>query len=593
MSKKDASQKLFTVQFLAEDGTSKTTKVPAKKGKSLKDVIEPILLNYDLSFETHAIFLESSGTPLPLTNDTFPYGGHTLHIKAINDITIDKRIVTMMRSDSKKGQIDARKRFSDLLLHYETHGFDGLDKTDSATPQLETEDEFYLESSWKDIITETEDIVDKQRVQQEAIWELFSSEINYLRDLKIIIQVFRKCFVKIKEDGYFAEVDERLVFANIDEIYDVNCTFWRLLNEVVINLRKTKKPINPKELVKAFNMFEDLFQPYITFCNADTSNMKLPNYDDNTNDMLNKFITWCDNHEQCKRIKLQGFLIKPLQRVTKYSLLLRAILSKTEDEEERKILSEIMSRVETFVSKINKAVHMRQEQEKLLSTLSKFELYKPCEGFNDEAEKIMSEYCSLDLKTNIPEVDDLSPRFILKEGPMKLLEKQGKKDVHAFLFSDVIIIAKLKRNIDKFRIIRQPFRLNKVIIRPLKDAGSHLFIYLNEYGVLANSFVLQINPTEQAQWLNMIEKTKAAYEIQREENLIREDLYDEDLPLSNMSKNKNRKRQRSIQATQNLLGKQPVNFEAPIEWTNTRIIICVTLFAIFNIVVTKVFGISR
>lgn len=75
--------------------------------------------------------------------------------------------------------------------------------------------------------------------------------------------------------------------------------------------------------------------------------------------------------------------------------------------------------------------------------------------------------------------------------------------------------------------------------------------------------------------------------------MIREDLFDEDLPQSNMSKNKNRKRQRSIQATQNLLGKQRVNFEAPIEWTNTRIIICVTLFAIFNIVITKLFGFSR
>ena len=38
-------------------------------------------MNHNLPFDKHAVFLESSKTPLPLTNDTFVYGGMTLHIK--------------------------------------------------------------------------------------------------------------------------------------------------------------------------------------------------------------------------------------------------------------------------------------------------------------------------------------------------------------------------------------------------------------------------------------------------------------------------------------------------------------------------------
>lgn len=57
-------------------------------------------------------------------------------------------------------------------------------------------------------------------------------------------------------------------------------------------------------------------------------------------------------------------------------------------------------------------------------------------------------------------------------------------------------------------MIRQPFRLDKTIIRVLKDAGSFLVVYLNEYDVMSNAFVLQINPTEQAQWLTAFEKAK-------------------------------------------------------------------------------------
>lgn len=73
------------------------------------------------------------------------------------------------------------------------------------------------------------------------------------------------------------------------------------------------------------------------------------------------------------------------------------------------------------------------------------------------------------------------------------------------------MITKLKRNIDKYRIVRPLFRLNKVIIRPLRDAGANLFVYLNEYGVASCSFVLQINPNEQAKWIAAIEKAKVSY----------------------------------------------------------------------------------
>lgn len=47
-----------------------------------------------------------------------------------------------------------------------------------------------------------------------------------------------------------------------------------------------------------------------------------------------------------------------------------------------------MARVETFVSKINSAVHMRQEHEKLISVLAKFDTYSPVDAVNDEVEKV-------------------------------------------------------------------------------------------------------------------------------------------------------------------------------------------------------------
>jgi hypothetical protein len=77
-----------------------------------------------------------------------------------------------------------------------------------------------------------------------------------------------------------------------------------------------------------------------------------------------------------------------------------------------------------------------------------------------------------------------------------------------FLFTDVLLITKAKKNGEKFRIIRPPYRLNKVVIQASKDFGSFVFLYLNEFGVLVTAFTLQVASNELAKWMQAIEKAK-------------------------------------------------------------------------------------
>ena len=52
---------------------------------------------------------------------------------------------------------------------------------------------------------------------------------------------------------------------------------------------------------------------------------------------------WAEAQKQCNRLKLQDLIISPMQRLTKYKLLLKAILKKTENEETRKDLVQMVS----------------------------------------------------------------------------------------------------------------------------------------------------------------------------------------------------------------------------------------------------------
>lgn len=50
------------------------------------------------------------------------------------------------------------------------------------------------------------------------------------------------------------------------------------------------------------------------------------------------FFQWCENHKLCNRLKLTDLLVKPMQRLTKYPLLIKAILKKTQDQNDKAVV---------------------------------------------------------------------------------------------------------------------------------------------------------------------------------------------------------------------------------------------------------------
>ncbi|XP_065656023.1 pleckstrin homology domain-containing family G member 5 isoform X5 [Hydra vulgaris] len=522
-----SSKEYFTLQFYNDlDSKVDAEKVPVCKGKSLKESAEICLSKRNLSFSTHSVFLESSKTPLPLSFDTFHFGGNILHVKANQEMQVDERIIMLMKTSEDKSQVGPRhkksednnaqngkssftpklnrkvlqsKDFSNSLkdvIHNISNMLaqqakDNLDNGDNN--DLEFDNEVFLEDSWTDVITEVSKLSQECRIQQEAIWELLMTEKNYIRKIRLIIKVFKKYLVSLQESGILTEVDPKKLFSNILEVYEANMVFWaKHLNFVVKDVRRTKQTINPLQL-------------------------------------LDSFSNWCENSSQCMRLKLADLLVKPMQRITKYNLLLKVILKKTHNEKECLAMEKVIAQVEQFVGKINATMRLQQEEQKLNTVLNKLELYLPIESATDEIEKHVAEYCNFDLRAPIPGLAAHEKRFLLYEGPMKIVEKNGRIDVQAFLFTDVLIMTKPKRGGEKYRIVRQPYCLSKVVLHVL--AGSLLFVYLNEYGVMSTAFTLLLNPNEQSKWIEAIDKAKTFYEKARKENGSTSDFLNNDIAL--------------------------------------------------------------
>jgi len=46
-------------------------------------------------------------------------------------------------------------------------------------------------------------------------------------------------------------------------------------------------------------------------------------------------LQWCETQKDCNRLKLMDILVMPMQRLTRYSLLLKAVYKNTENEDQR------------------------------------------------------------------------------------------------------------------------------------------------------------------------------------------------------------------------------------------------------------------
>jgi hypothetical protein len=73
-------------------------------------------------------------------------------------------------------------------------------------------------------------------------------------------------------------------------------------------------------------------------------------------------------------------------------------------------------------------------------------------------------------------------------------------DVHAFLFSDMLLLCKnlnKKQGVEgKVKVIRQPYVIDRLLVAEINKEGSGqnaaglAFVYLNEYRVVATAFTL-------------------------------------------------------------------------------------------------------
>ncbi|XP_063063937.1 pleckstrin homology domain-containing family G member 5 isoform X2 [Engraulis encrasicolus] len=366
---------------------------------------------------------------------------------------------------------------------------------------------FDLEKSWQELLDDPEGLTRRQFHQQEAIWELLQTEVTYIKKLKVITDLFLCGLLNLQECGLLTEVEPSRVFSNVQELVRLHTALWaQVMQPALDKARSQRSVLNPTELMPGFKTFASRFQPYRRYCLEEEQCLEHVRTLLRDNELMRIYVTWAEGHRQCNRLKLVDMLVKPHQRLTKYPLLLKSILKKTEDPADREALNSMVVCVETFINSVDTQMHQHQEHQKLAAIAARLEAYETTEGSSEEVEKILREFSRFDLMAPMIDTSPKEMRQLYQEGALRMKEgKESKVDVHCFLFSDLLLITKPAKRLEKVKVIRQPLLMHNVVCRELKDPGSFVLVYLNEFKLAVAAYTFQANSTAQAQsWIDAI-----------------------------------------------------------------------------------------
>ena len=252
----------------------------------------------------------------------------------------------------------------------------------------------------------------EERICQEAIFELILTEQAYVRDLQILLEMF---FYPLQKAISSAEMG--LVFSNIEDIVYGNSL---LLSE--LEGRQLEQDYVIDRLGDILLRHRDIFIPYIVYCGRQQQANQYLQEKVAKDRTFAGLLEKCRQQESCKNLDLLSFLLLPMQRITRYPLLLKQILHytpKTSLDHTELVLALVS--IENVTEQSNEAARQNENIMKLKQLQKQIDL----SDLRDE----------LDLTEP---TRNLGARIFLFEGEVYKLK--SRRRLHAFLFNDLFLL---------------------------------------------------------------------------------------------------------------------------------------------------------
>ncbi|XP_076372509.1 dynamin associated protein 160 isoform X6 [Tachypleus tridentatus] len=346
-----------------------------------------------------------------------------------------------------------------------------------------------------------------EKKRQGYIQELISTEQAYMDDMLIVLDAF---YSPLKESGVLTEEELQTIFVNWSEL--IICTL-----KLFKSLRVRKKmSVGGVVLTIGDILCENLphFKPYVRFCSCQLNAAAIIQQKTECVPEFKNVTKRCAMDPRTKGMPLSSFLLKPMQRITKYPLLIKKIIDHTpKDHPDLVHLEEALVAAERLCSQVNEGVREKENSDRL----EWIQKHVHCDG--------LPEQLIFNSITNA-----LGPRKLLHSG--NLFKAKSNKELMGFLFNDFLLLSQPNRDLGKisnvftsekalnthYKMYKQPIFLNEImIIENFQDDTMFQICHTER------TFCLKaVNSNERTLWVKKIDEASKNYIMTEKRNFTRQ-----------------------------------------------------------------------
>lgn len=281
---------------------------------------------------------------------------------------------------------------------------------------------------------------------RKVIQELVDTEKSYVKDLDCLFEIYLK---PLQSETFLTQDEMESLFGSLPEMLDFQRVFLQTLEERTASKPDFSTLETPSQFKKllfslggSFLYYADHFKLYSGFC-ANHIKVQQVLKRAKTDRAFKEFLD-ARNPTKQHSSTLESYLIKPVQRVLKYPLLLRELVSLTDaDSEEHYHLTEALKAMEKVASHIN-------------------EMQKIYEEFGSVFDQLVAEQTGHKEITEISMGEFLMHSSVVWLNPHPSLGRMRKDpEITVFVFKKAVIL-----------VYRENYKLKKKMANP-RSALSH------------------------------------------------------------------------------------------------------------------------
>jgi len=199
---------------------------------------------------------------------------------------------------------------------------------------------------WSEVYSCVLDKLSGQEVKlQEAVFEIFNGEEDLVEDLKLIRKTYADSLIHL---NILSPAEENLVFGHMSALLPLHQAFHSNLK------RHQCKDGFWFEIGPAVDKWVKTIElPYVNYCSNLIEAKAFLDKKQANDKSFSDFLQRCLESPFSRKLDLWSFLDVPRSRLVKYPLLLKQVLKYSDEEDDMKILTECISKLEKIIDHVD------------------------------------------------------------------------------------------------------------------------------------------------------------------------------------------------------------------------------------------------